>query len=93
MAAERRVVEIEPATLVEMAQDILVFLSDREGRMWTTKCRFSDRTWILDEKGNPTTIEALEAESIWMVVLVYDSRREGLPFIKEMRNIHGKAPE
>ena len=93
VAADQRVVQIEPAALEEKAQDILVFVSDKDGRMSTTKGRLSDRTRILDEKRNPIDAEALEPESIWMVVLVYDLSSEGLPFIEEMRMIRDKQAE
>jgi len=42
---------------------------------------------------NPIDAEALEPESIWMVVLVYDLSSEGLPFIEEMRMIRDKQAE
>ncbi len=84
--------EINSATLYKRVGDILVFATDRGGRMRILRGKLSDQTQILDKNEEEIDARALKLGSVWRIKLEYPILEGELLIILEMRRIRPKPP-
>ena len=84
--------EINSAILYKRVGDILVFATDRGGRMRILKGKLSDQTQILGKNEEEIDARALKLGSVWMITLEYPIQEGELLVILEMRRIRPKPP-
>lgn len=85
--------EFKGAKLFKRERSILYFDLKKKDTSWKIWGHLTDKTRIVDEKGQPLGPEHVRAGSVWDVTLGYPMEEDTIPAILLMRTVQEGPPE